>query len=51
MIRLKNGFLVKKGNELELSTIYIEDDKIKFIFPGKHNSLSVEREVDAEGNI
>lgn len=51
MIRLKNGFLVKKGNELELSTIYIEDGKIKFIFPKKHNSLSVEKEIDAEGNV
>ena len=51
MIRLKNGFIVKSGNELELSTIYIEDGKIKFIFPGNHNLLSADEEIDAEGNV
>ncbi len=51
MIRLKNGFIVKQGNEIEKVTIYIENGKIKHIFQGDHIGFSVECEIDAEDNV
>jgi allantoinase len=51
MIRIKNGFLVKEGNELEEATIYFEDGKTKFIFPYRHTAFGVEKEIDVSGAV
>ncbi len=51
MKKIKNGFIVKEGNNLQKVTIYIEDGKIRFVMPGNDNSYEVSEEVDAEGNV
>jgi allantoinase len=51
MIKIKNGFIVKQGNELGEVTIYIEQGKIKSIFPYSHSEFKVEKEIDASGNV
>ena len=51
MKRIRNGFIVKSGNELESATIYVEDGKIFSILPGDNIDFPVEEEIDAEGNV
>lgn len=51
MIRIRNGFAVKQDNQLEEVTIYIEEGKIKFIFPYNHSGFEVEKEINASGNV
>ncbi len=51
MKKIKNGFVVKKGNELERATVYIEDGKIKSVMPGDDDSFPADEEIDAEGGV
>jgi len=51
MIRVKNGSIVKKGNELKKVTIYVENGKIKAIFPGNDKTFPCKEEIDAEDNV
>ncbi len=51
MKKIKNGFIVKQGNELEKVTIYTDNGKIKYIMPGDDTSFNVEKEIDAENCV
>jgi allantoinase len=49
--RIKNGFIVKSGNDLEKVTIYTGNGKIVSVFPGDNSDFSVDEEIDAGGNV
>ncbi len=51
MKKIKNGFIVKKRNDLEKATIYIKDGKIFSVLPGDNTDFPVDEEIDAEGNV
>jgi allantoinase len=51
MKKIKNGFIVKESNSLQAVTIYIENEKIKYIMPGNDNTYPADVEIDAEGNV
>lgn len=51
MIRLKNAFIIIKGNQTELSTIYFKEGKIVKIFTGLDNSIYADEEIDADGKV
>lgn len=51
MKKIKNGFIVKNGNELERVTIYVENGKIKYVMPGDDSSFETDEEIDAKCGI
>ncbi len=51
MKKIKNGFIVKQGSEIEKVTIYTDNGKIKYVMPGDDSSFETNEEIDAEGGI
>ncbi len=51
MKKIKNGFIIKNGNKLEKTTIYIKNGKISSIFSGDNSDFPVNEEIDARGNV